>query len=104
MGEGAAAEYTGFKRIFENLPNIDGIIMNPAKADVPSDPAVLFALTGALAHRVSKDNFDRVSEYVGRMPAEFQVMCVLDAQTLKPEIRNTKAYVQWTVKNSSMFI
>lgn len=104
VGEGAAAEYTGFKRIFENLPNIDGIIMNPAKADVPSDPAVLFALTGALAHRVSKDNFDRVSEYVGRMPAEFQVMCVLDAQTLKPEIRNTKAYVQWTVKNSSMFI
>lgn len=104
VGEGAAAEYTGFKRIFENLPNIDGIIMNPAKAEVPKDMAVLYALTGALAHRVSVDNIDRVSEYINRMPQDFQVMCMLDAQTLAPKIRNTKAYVQWTVKNANVLM
>ena len=104
VGEGAAAEYTGFKRIFENLPNIDGIIMNPAKAEVPKDMAVLYALTGALAHRVSVDNIDRVAEYIARMPQDFQVMCMLDAQTLAPKIRNTKAYVQWTVKNANVLM
>lgn len=102
VGEGAAAEYTGFKRIYEGLPDIDGILMNPAKADVPTDMPVLFALTGALAHRVSKDNFDRVCEYIDRIPAEFQVMCVLDSKKLKPEIINTKAFVGWAVKNSSL--
>lgn len=102
VGEGAAAEYTGFKRIFENLPDVDGILMNPAKAAVPDDMPVLFALTGALAHRVSKDNFDRVCEYIGRMPPEFQVMCVLDSKKLKPEIVNTKAFVQWAVKNANV--
>lgn len=102
VGEGAAAEYTGFKRIFENLPDVDGILMNPAKAAVPEDMPVLFALTGALAHRVSKDNFDRVCEYIGRMPPEFQVMCVLDSKKLKPEIVNTKAFVQWAVKNANV--
>ena len=102
VGEGAAAEYTGFKRIFENLPDIDGILMNPAKANVPDDMPVLFALTGALAHRVSKDNFDRVCEYINRIPAEFQVMCVLDSKKLKPEIVNTKAFVQWAVKNANV--
>jgi hypothetical protein len=104
VGEGAAAEYTGFKRIFENLPNIDGILLNPAKSEVPSDPAVLYALTGALAHKVSKDNFDRVAEYVDRMPADFQVMCIFDAQKLKPEIRNTKAFMQWAVKNANVLL
>lgn len=104
VGEGAAAEYTGFKRIYENLPDIDGIIMNPTKAAVPDDPAVMYALTGALAHRVSKDNFDRAVEYILRMPADFQVMCVFDAQKLKPEIRNTRAYVQWTVKNANVLM
>lgn len=104
VGEGAAAEYTGFKRIFENLPNIDGIILNPAKAEVPKDMAVLYALTGALAHRVSVDNIDRVAEYINRMPQDFQVMCMLDAQTLAPKIRNTKAYVQWTVKNANVLM
>lgn len=102
VGEGAAAEYTGFKRIFEALPDIDGILMNPAKANVPDDMPVLFALTGALAHRVSKDNFDRVCEYINRIPAEFQVMCVLDSKKLKPEIVNTKAFVQWAVKNANV--
>lgn len=104
VGEGAAAEYTGFRKIYEALPNIDGILMNPSKADVPNEPAVLYALTGALAHRTSKDNFDRVSEYVSRMPAEFQVMCVSDAMKLHPDIKNTKAFIAWAVKNSSVML
>ena len=104
VGEGAAAEYTGFRRIYEGLPNIDGILMNPARAEVPTDPAVLYALTGALAHRTSKDNFDRVSEYVGRLAPEFQVMCVSDAMKLAPEIKTTKAFVQWAVKNSNVML
>lgn len=104
VGEGAAAEYTGFRKIYEGLPNIDALIMNPAKAEVPSDPAVLYALTGALAHRVSKDNFDRVSEYVARLKPEFQVMCVSDAMKLCPEIKTTKAFVNWAVQNSKVMI
>lgn len=104
VGEGAAAEYTGFRKIYEALPNIDGILMNPSKSDVPTEPAVLYALTGALAHRTSKDNFDRVSEYVSRLPAEFQVMCVSDAMKLHPDIKNTKAFIAWAVKNSSVML
>lgn len=102
VGEGAAAEYTGFKRIFESLPDIDGILLNPSKANVPEDMPVLFALTGALAHRTSKDNYDRLVEFVNRMPAEFQVMYTLDAKKLKPEIVNTKAFVRWAVKNANV--
>jgi hypothetical protein len=104
VGEGAAAEFTGFRRIFEALPNIDALLMNPAKAEVPTDPAVKYALTGAIAHRVSKDNFDRVCEFVDKLEPEFQVMLVSDAMKLCPDIKNTKAFVAWAVKNSSVMI
>lgn len=104
VGEGAAAEYTGFKRIYESLPNIDELLMNPSKAKVPTDPAVLYALTGAIAHRTSKDNFDRVAEFVDKLAPEFQVMCVSDAMKLKPEIKTTKAFVTWAVKNSNVML
>jgi hypothetical protein len=104
VGEGAAAEYTGFRRIYEGLPNIDALIMNPSKGEVPTDPAVLYALTGALAHRVSKDNFDRVAEYVARLKPEFQVMCVSDAMKLCPEIKTTRAFVNWAVQNAKVMI
>lgn len=104
VGEGAAAEYTGFKRIYESLPNIDELLMNPSKAKVPTDPAVLYALTGAIAHRTSKDNFDRVAEFVDKLAPEFQVMCVSDAMKLAPEIKTTKAFVNWAVKNSNVML
>lgn len=104
VGEGAAAEYTGFRKIYEGLPNIDGLLMNPSKADVPSDPAVLYALTGALAHRSTKDNFDRVTEYVDRIPPEFQVMCISDIIRKQPTVKSTKAFISWAVKNSNVML
>lgn len=104
VGQGAAAEYLGFKRVYENLPNIDQLLLNPSKADVPKDPAVLYALTGALAHRVSEDNFDRVAEYLDKLTPEFQVMCVQDAMKLAPKIKTTKAFVKWAVKNANVMM
>ena len=102
VGEGAAAEFTAFRRIYESLPNIDALMLNPSKAEVPADPAVRYALCGAIAHRVNKDNFDRVYEFIDKFPPEFQVMCVSDAMKLSPEIKHTKAFVSWAVKNSSV--
>lgn len=104
VGEGAAAEFTGFLRIAEKMPDPDDILKNPKKIAVPTDPAVLFALTGALAHRATKDNFEKIYEYISRMSPDFQVMCVNDAQRMKPEIRNTNAFVQWAIKNANVLV
>ena len=102
VGEGAAAEFTAFRRVYENLPNIDVLMMNPSKAEVPSAPEVKYALLGAIAHRVNKDNFDRVYEFIDKFPPEFQVMCVSDAMKLCPEIKETKAFTTWAIKNSKV--
>jgi len=104
VGEGAAAEYTGFRKIYAGLPNIDGLLMNPATAEIPTDFAVLYALTGALAQRASADNFDRITTYTDRLQPEFGVMCVQDAIKLKPEIKSTKAFVQWAVNNANVML
>jgi len=104
VGEGGAAEFTAFIKTFRSLPNIDNLIMNPEKAEVPTQPAVLYALTGALARRIDKDNFDRVYKYIDRLAPEFQVMCVRDAIKLKPDLMNTKTFVQWSVANASVII
>lgn len=99
VGEGAAAEYTSFRKTWEKMPNIDGIVMNPKGSEVPTEPAVLYAVTGALAHKCSKDNFDRISQYIERIPPEFQVMLMADAMKIKPEIKNTKAFSDWCIRN-----
>lgn len=104
IGEGAAAELAGFLKIYRNLPNPDSVLLNPKTADVPTDPATLYALCGALSSRASESNFDRLVEYCGRMKPEFQVLCVRDSVTRNKELAHTNAFSNWAVANASVLI
>ena len=104
VGPGAAAEYVGFRRIYMGLPDIDTLLLDPKNADVPSDPAVRYALCGALARKATKDNFDRVCSYMGRMPPEFNVMAIRDALKLSPEVKQAKAFREWAVKHAEVLM
>lgn len=98
VGEGAAAEFVGFLKIARKLPNIDALLMNPDKADVPTEPSVRYAIAGAIAHRATEDNFERVMKYARRLPAEFTVLTVLDSIRKCPDVQNTKAFTDWAIK------
>lgn len=104
VGEGYAAEFTGFLKIYQSLPDPDAILMAPSKADVPEDPATLYAICGAIAQKASPDNMDRVVEYANRLPAEFSVLLIRDAVELDDRIVNTRAFVEWTSKHSDVLI
>lgn len=104
VGDGAAAEFAGFLKIYRNLPNPDMVLLNPKKAEVPKDPATLYALCGALAHRASEANIDRLVEYCERMRPEFQVLCIRDAAKKVPEIGHTQAFVGWATRNADVLI
>ncbi|MFM1990254.1 MAG: hypothetical protein RJA99_3211 [Pseudomonadota bacterium] len=104
VGEGAAAEYTGFRRIYRQLPNIDALLLDPKGADVPDDPAVRFAITGALARKATKDNFDRITTYTARLPKEFDVMTVKDSIKLCREVQNTRSFVEWATRNAEVLM
>jgi hypothetical protein len=87
-----------------SLPDVDSILLDPAGADVPQDPATLYALTGALARKSTKDNFDRVSKYLSRMSPEFNVMATKDAIKLCPAIKHTRSFVEWASKNAEVLM
>lgn len=102
VGEGAAAEFVGFIRIYRKLPNPDAVLMNPTTAEVPSDPATLYALSGALAERATEGNFERVCQYSERMPADFSVLTVSYASRKNPDLANTQAFTKWSLKHQDI--
>jgi len=105
VGEAAAAEYTGFIQIYRDLPDIDGILLDPGRAPVPQEMSTLYALTGALAKKATGSNFDRVVAYLGRLPIEFNIWCVRDALALKGrEVRETRAFVEWASKHGEVLM
>ena len=102
VGEGAAAEFVGFLRIYRKLPNPDAVLLNPTGAEVPTDPATLCALAGSLAHRATEANFDRLCTYVERMPPEFSVLAVSHAARRNPDLSYTQAFTQWSIKHQNV--
>src|SRR5829696_3161353 len=51
VGDGPAAEFVGFLRLYRELPDLDAVLAKPDQAPVPREPAVLYALVGALVER-----------------------------------------------------
>lgn len=102
VGEGAAAEFVGFLKIFRKLPNPDAILINPDKAEVPTDPATLYALTGSLATRISESNISRAITYADRMPPEFSVLMMSYTLRRNPALASTAAFTNWIIKNESV--
>ena len=103
-GEEFAAEFCGFLKIFRTLPNPDLVIASPLTAEVPSDPATLYALCGALSRRVKKENIDNLVAYADRLPEEFSIMLITDSANSNKEIIETSAYITWCSKHSTYMI
>jgi hypothetical protein len=99
VGSGAATEFSGFLRMFRELPNIDAILLSPTTETVPEEPAAQYAVASALARRASDLNFDRICQYLDRMPTEFRVLCVRDAMLRDPSVKTTSGFTKWAVQN-----
>lgn len=101
VGEGAAGEFLGFLGIYRKLPDPDVVLLHPDTHEVPSDPATLYALAGALAHRASDVNADRILTYGKRMPPEFCVLLVRDGVKKNPKFAQSKAFTNWSMKEGA---
>ncbi len=104
-GEGVAAEYLAHRRIAQGLPRAEDIFAAPTKAKVPprDKPDVLYALMGALAFKVRKGTFTKLTTDLERTPIEFAVLCVKDALNRDKQLKSSNAFVKWALKNKEAF-
>ncbi len=101
-GEGFAAEFMGFLKIFRQLPDPRLILVNPEDAHVPDDPATLYAICAALARMAEPGNMDALFTYAAHLPEEFSVLLLTDCERQSPEIVNTRAYAKWAARHQNV--
>jgi hypothetical protein len=98
VGEGAATEFMAFMKLYEQLPNIDQILIDPKSVAIPTNPAVLYSLAGALAMKANSTTFNAITSYVNRLVAadhaEFGVLCVRDCLRRDNSLRHSQAFVK----------
>lgn len=103
-GEAFAVEFTAFLRMFRRMISPDAVLMSPDTAPIPDDISTLYALCTALARLVDVNSVDRFFRYCNRLPDEFSVMAVSDATRTKPELQNTRSFIDWTIKHKSVMV
>lgn len=104
-GEAFAAEFQGFLQVYREMPDPDGVLLNPDKATIPDSPSGKYAISTALAHRASETTFGAMMKYLARfdMP-EFGILAAKDAIAKSPELQHTTAFINWASDNKNVLL
>ena len=89
VGKGRATEYLAFRRLMNDLPDIDQVLLDPEGAQVPENPSAKYLVAMAVASKMCHGNFGRCVTYLKRMPAMFRIFSIRDA--IKAEGERRKA-------------
>jgi hypothetical protein len=106
IGEGAAAEFTTFLRVVEELPEFDEIVNDPKGCKLPDKdrPDAQFATMQMIAHRVDGDTAAPAFNYLKRMPEEFQVAGLKATLKRQPHVLNNKDFANWVKENKQLVV
>lgn len=105
VGEEAAVEYIGFRKLAQSITSIDAILLNPDTVDIPTAPSELYATVIGLAGRADAKNFARIAVYAERLVkgksfkdgvgrGEFAVLLIRDVSRRDPKLTYTDTFVK----------
>lgn len=104
VGEGAAAELSGFLEVFESLPDPEEVLRDPGRVEIPFDPATIYALCGALSQKAGPDTIEGIIRFADRLPVEFGVLLVRESVLTDKSLTETRAFADWASKNADILI
>lgn len=103
-GNGFAAEFLGFLKVYRSLPDLDGILRDPKTAHVPKDMDALWAVTAGLAHKAGKATAKAIMVYADRLPKEFGFTLIMNSQRKHAELATTPEFTTWAAANHHLFV
>lgn len=97
VGDGPAAEFVAFVQLYHALPDIDLVLAQPDTANVPREPALLYALVGAVTERLRQGQTPsaNVARYFTRFPDEFAMLGMRDAMAVDKKLVSLPEVQGW---------
>lgn len=103
IGEGAAAEFTAFLRVAEELPQWDEIVAKPDTVRIPKDRIdAVYAAMQMVAHRVDAQTARPAFTFLKRLSKEFQVAGLKAVLRRCPQMIQTPDFALWLRENKEL--
>ncbi len=99
VGREAAVGYSSFKRVMQQLPDLDRILDGRLREIEEEDPKVLMALAiglvNALRENPTDDAVTHILDFSLQLPGEFAIMMVKDMQANGVDVEGSPAWGEW---------
>ena len=102
VGEAAAVEFTGFLKVWREMPHPRAIFNDPAGSEIPENPSALLALCGALYRLVDDTRMDSLTTYAQRLRPEIGAFLVDSCVRRDPKLMHTAAYIRWEAAEATL--
>lgn len=104
VGQGTAAEFVAYMRVFSEIPNPDEVLVN-GQDIVPERLDLRYALVMALAGRAQPHQFERCLEYSWKLMPEFRVLLVKSlAAKDKKSLMLCKGFPEWARAHTDLIL
>jgi hypothetical protein len=100
IGQAATTEFVAFLRLFQQLPSVPEILLNPDKAPVPEEPSARIAVATALGRVLTDHSIAKGMVYLNRLPTEMRVLSMRDAAVRDRAITHTPEFVQFGIEHA----
>lgn len=104
VGNEVAVEFeTVFMRSI-TLPDLEDILANPQRCEIPDEPSSKYALSAMLANEATRDTLGKIGQYISRSEfgKDFEIVTMLDGTRRDPSLCETKAFVDFAKRNQNL--
>jgi len=101
VGTEAGTEFTGYRRVASELPDISDIEAAPSTTPVPSEVATMYALSSVLAFRIDASNNIAFCEYMARLAPEFTTIFMDMVKGKDVTLLNNKPAIDWMTEHGN---
>lgn len=103
IGEGVGAEFNTFLRVYDKLPDVEAMLKNPAKAKIPEDASIRYAILSAAVdiYRNKPELKLNMMDLLLKLPTEYSLLGIRDATTANREFsQGNPKLIQWVKDNA----
>ena len=101
IGPETGNDFFAFYRLAMVLPDIDQIILNPTKADIPGQAGIVYALSTALLYKADRTNFEAIIKYASRFAEkEIEIYLITSILNKDASLASLPGYINWHNKNT----
>ena len=104
VGDGAALEFSGYLKLWRELPDTDAVLADPDAAPAPAEPGAAYAICEALGRMASPETMPALTRYAARLPVEFGVLLMRDAVRHDSRAAHTESFAAWARDNAEVFV